>query len=181
VRKALQQSELPARLHPTHVNRGGRGLWKPSELTQAGCTIDVTAFYQRRRRPLCCSRDHLLCRKGLSPDQRPATPKRRGRCLPVVTSTRAAAHQHGRWAGPRRCSRPCARCWRMVFPLERALTPFTPRTLAALLKFARKGRIARGLDACSSSTDHAPAASAGARPSSRARREGRARPHQPNL
>ena len=45
VRRALDQSELPARtFHPTHVNRRPELFDEALELARRGCTIDVTCF-----------------------------------------------------------------------------------------------------------------------------------------
>lgn len=45
VRRALEQSELPARVfNPTHVNRQSALFDEALELAQLGCTIDLTCF-----------------------------------------------------------------------------------------------------------------------------------------
>lgn len=45
IHEALERSELPPRVfHPTHVNRRCELFHQAVELTQRGCTVDVTAF-----------------------------------------------------------------------------------------------------------------------------------------
>ncbi len=45
IHEALDRSELPPRVfHPTHVNRRCELFHQAVELTQRGCTVDVTAF-----------------------------------------------------------------------------------------------------------------------------------------
>ena len=45
VRRALEQSEMPARVfNPTHVNRRKALFAEAVELARRGCVIDITAF-----------------------------------------------------------------------------------------------------------------------------------------
>lgn len=144
VRKALQQSELPARVfHPTHVNRSARLLEEAFELTQAGCTIDVTAFPEGDD-GLSAARAILLhVEKGLSPDRLTCSSDGAG-CLPVFDAQgQLTSMDVGR---PATLLETLRALLANGLPLEQALLPFTAN-VAALLKFARKGRIARGLDA----------------------------------
>jgi beta-aspartyl-dipeptidase (metallo-type) len=146
VRRALNESELPARVfNPTHVNRRKALFDEAVELARAGCVIDLTAF------PVAEDEDAYSAVEGLqrylasgAPADRITISSDAGGCLPCFD------------ADGRVCSMDVGAAGALLealqalviagTPLEAALPAFTANP-AALLRLPRKGRIAAGADA----------------------------------
>lgn len=144
VRRALDQTELPARVFwPTHVNRNKRLFPEALELAARGCTIDVTAFPADDDSH---SADDSIARylaAGLPPERITASSDGAG-CLPTFDANgRLVSMDVGR---------PSALFAALGLVLDRgvalpqALLPFT-RNVARLLRLPGKGEIAVGADA----------------------------------
>ena len=146
VRRALDLSELPARtFHPTHVDGQRRLFDEAVELSHRGVTVDVTAF------PPAPSDDPgLSAADAIARFLASGAPKDRLTCSSdggaCPCSTRRGACS--RWtSGGRR------RSWTQItdlvgrgLSLADVLPAFTTN-VAALFRFARKGRIAVDADA----------------------------------
>jgi beta-aspartyl-dipeptidase (metallo-type) len=146
VRDALDGSELPARVfNPTHVNRR-RGLFEEAlDLADRGVTIDVTAF------PVAEGEDaveagHAIVRywdAGLPPE-RITVSSDGGGCLPEFDAEgRVGGFEVGSVGA---LAEALAGLLAEGHALEQALPPFTSNP-ATLLRLARKGHIAVGMDA----------------------------------
>ncbi len=146
VRRALSESELPARVfHPTHVNRRRALFDEAVALTANGVTVDVTAF------PVGPDEDAWSAEDALqrywaagAPAERITVSSDGGGCLPEFDAdgrvVRMGVGDPGALAGTLR-----ALLGRGV-PLAQALPPFTAN-VARVLRLERKGRLAAGADA----------------------------------
>lgn len=146
VRRALSESELPARVfHPTHVNRRRALFDEAIALAANGVTVDVTAF------PVGPDEDAWSAEDALqrywaagAPAERITVSSDGGGCLPEFDAdgrvARMGVGDPGALAGTLR-----ALLGRGV-PLGQALPPFTAN-VARVLRLERKGRLAVGADA----------------------------------
>lgn len=146
VRRALDQSELPARVfHPTHVNRRRALFEEALELAGRGCSIDLTAF------PTVEGDDELGAGEALAryldagaPSERVTVSSDGGGCLPEFDSEgRVVRAGVGR---PRALAETLAGLLADGRSLSDVLPAFTSN-VARLLRLPLKGRIARGFDA----------------------------------
>lgn len=146
VRRALRESELPARVfNPTHVNRRKALFAEAVELARAGCVIDLTAF------PVAEGEDAYTAAEGLqryladgAPADRVTVSSDAGGCLPCFDDE------------GRVCSMDVGSSGALLdtlrtlvadgMPLAAALPAFTANP-ARLLRLAGKGRIEAGADA----------------------------------
>jgi beta-aspartyl-dipeptidase (metallo-type) len=146
VRRALRESELPARVfNPTHVNRRKALFAEAVELARAGCVIDLTAF------PVEEGEDAYTAAEGLqryladgAPADRVTVSSDAGGCLPCFDDE------------GRVCSMDVGSSGALLdtlrtlladgMPLAAALPAFTANP-ARLLRLAGKGRIETGSDA----------------------------------
>jgi beta-aspartyl-dipeptidase (metallo-type) len=146
VRRALRESELPARVfNPTHVNRRKALFAEAVELARAGCVIDLTAF------PVEEGEDAYTAAEGLqrylaagAPADRVTVSSDAGGCLPCFDDE------------GRVCSMDVGSSGALLdtlrtlladgVPLATALPAFTANP-ARLLRLAGKGRIEMGADA----------------------------------
>ena len=146
VRRALDQSELPARVfNPTHVNRR-RGLFEEAvELARRGSCIDITAFPVEDGEDAWSAADALLrYLDSGSPPERVTISSDAGGCLPCFD------------ADGRVCGMGVGESGALLttlnellgrgLPLAQALPAFTSNP-ARLLRLAGKGAIAIGADA----------------------------------
>jgi beta-aspartyl-dipeptidase (metallo-type) len=146
VRRALQESEIPARVfNPTHVNRRKALFAEAVDLARAGCTVDLTAF------PVEDGEDAYTAAEGLqrylasgAPAERITISSDAGGCLPCFD------------AEGRVCSMDVGSSGALLdtlqtlvadgMPLATALPAFTSNP-SRLLRLAGKGRVAAGADA----------------------------------
>ena len=146
VRRALDQSELPARVfNPTHVNRR-KGLFEEAvELARRGSTIDITAFPVEDGEDAWGAADALLrYLDSGAPPERVTISSDAGGCLPCFD------------ADGRVCGMGVGESGALLatlnellgrgLPLAQALPAFTSNP-ARLLRLAGKGVIAIGADA----------------------------------
>jgi beta-aspartyl-dipeptidase (metallo-type) len=146
VRRALEQSELPARVfNPTHVNRRRALFEEALDLARRGCTIDITAF------PVAEGEDAWSAADALqrfldsdAPADRVTVSSDAGGCLACFDGD---GHLCGMDIGaPAALSATIAQLLQRGLPLERVLPAFTSN-VARLLRLPRKGHIAVGADA----------------------------------
>lgn len=146
VRRALSESELPARVfHPTHVNRQPRLFEEAKELAAHGVTVDVTAFPIDEGDPALAAEDAIerWLDEGL-PRERLTCSSDGAGCLPVFDADgRLCAMDVGRPSALADTLRALVRRGR---PLSDVL-PFFTSHVAALLRLPGKGRVAVGADA----------------------------------
>lgn len=144
VRRALDESELPARVfHPTHVNRNHR-LWAEAKaLTQRGVHVDITAGPPDDAGP--GSAEALLdARADGVPWDRLTLSSDGGGCLPRFDPDGVLVHMGvGSSASLLETLRELLRAG---VPLDQALAPVTS-TPARLFRFHDRGRLAPGLRA----------------------------------
>lgn len=146
VRRALDQSELPARaFNPTHVNRR-KGLFEEAvELARRGSTVDITAFPVEDGEDAWSAADALLrYLDSGAPAERVTISSDAGGCLPCFD------------ADGRVCGMAVGESGALLstlnellgrgLPLAQALPAFTSNP-ARLLRLAGKGSIAIGADA----------------------------------
>ncbi|MCG6118826.1 MAG: beta-aspartyl-peptidase [Aquimonas sp.] len=146
VRRALEQSELPARVfNPTHVNRRRALFEEAIEMARRGCTIDITAF------PVADGEDAWSAAAALAryldsdaPAERVTVSSDAGGCL-------ACFDGEGRLCGmdigaPAALSAALAELLQQGRALEQLLPAFT-RNVARLLRLPGKGVIEVGADA----------------------------------
>lgn len=145
VRRALRETELPARtFHPTHVNRQ-RWLWQEAQdLTrQHGSTVDVTAFEPDEDSLGAAEAVAAWLDAGLDPD-RLTVSSDGGGCLPVFDREGVLERMDvGRSTG---LSDAIAELLGQGWPLERILPPFTVN-VSRLWRLPGKGVVAEGADA----------------------------------
>lgn len=146
VRRALDESELPARVfHPTHVNRKTRLFAEALELAARGCVIDVTAF------PVDDGEDAYSAPEAIARYLASGAPASRltcssdgGGCLPTFDADgRLVTMDVGRPSSLLSTLR--ALVARGV-ALEAAL-PCMTSTVAAHLRLPKKGQLVAGADA----------------------------------
>jgi beta-aspartyl-dipeptidase (metallo-type) len=146
VRRALDQSEIPARVfNPTHVNRRKALFEEAIALARAGCVVDLTAF------PVDEGEDAFTAAEGLqrylasgAPPAHVTISSDAGGCLPCFD------------ADGRVCSMDVGSSGALLstlrslltdgMPLETALPAFTSNP-ARLLRLDGKGTVATGADA----------------------------------
>lgn len=157
VRRALEDSELPARVfHPTHVNRRKALFEEALALAVRGSTIDITAFPVEDGEDAWSAGDALLRHLDSdAPDAHVTVSSDAGGCLPCFDADGHVAHMDVGDAGALLAT--LAELVARGVPLERALPAFTSNP-ARLLRLAAKGRIAVGADADLVALDEAGAA-----------------------
>jgi beta-aspartyl-dipeptidase (metallo-type) len=146
VRRALDESELPARVfNPTHVNRRRALFEEAIALARRGCTIDITAFPVAEGEDAWSAADALQrYLESDAPAQRVTVSSDAGGCLACFDGE---GHLCGMDIGtPAALSATLAQLLQRGLPLERVLPAFTAN-VAHLLRLPRKGRIAVGADA----------------------------------
>ena len=146
VRRALAQSEIPARVfNPTHVNRGKALFEEAVELARAGCVVDLTAF------PVEAGEDAYTAAEALelylargAPPEHVTISSDAGGCLPRFDAEGRVCAMGVGAAGA------LLETLRVLLargmPLETALPALTANP-ARLLRLAGKGGIAAGADA----------------------------------
>ena len=146
VRKALSQTELPARVfNPTHVNRQRALLDEALELARAGVVVDITAF------PVDDEDDAVPAAVALqrylasgAPTSNVTISSDGGGCLPVFNN---AGEMLSMDIGSPVCLGETLKAVLAAgVPLEVVLPAFTSN-VAQLLRLHRKGRICPGGDA----------------------------------
>ncbi|MBM4390179.1 MAG: beta-aspartyl-peptidase [Deltaproteobacteria bacterium] len=142
VRRALRETELPARtFHPTHVNRN-RALWAEAMALEA-CPVDVSAFPPDGATPEageCIASWHHAGR-----DMRRITMSSdAGGCIPTFDASGVLL---GMEVGSAATLLPeVFRAYQLGVPLSLALATCTA-SVAELFRLHRKGRVAVGADA----------------------------------
>jgi beta-aspartyl-dipeptidase (metallo-type) len=146
VRRALAQSEIPARVfNPTHVNRRKALFDEALDLARAGCTVDLTAFPVEEGEDAYSAADAL--RRYLAsgaPADRVTISSDAGGCLPCFDADGRVTRMDVGAAGA--LLETVRDLLAGGLPLERALPAFTANP-AALLRLPGKGQIATGNDA----------------------------------
>ena len=146
VRRALKESELPARVfNPTHVNRRRALFDEAVALARAGSTIDVTAFPVAEGEDAWSAADAVLkyAASG-APAERITVSSDAGGCLPCFDGEGRVCKMDVGSAGLLMGT--LRELLERGMPLESALAPFTSNP-ARLLRLAGKGEIAIGADA----------------------------------
>ena len=146
VRRALQESELPARVfNPTHVNRRRALFEEAVTLARAGATIDVTAFPVAEGEDAWSAADAVL-RYAASgaPAERITVSSDAGGCLPCFDGEGRVCKTEVGSAGA--LMETLRELLARGMPLEQALAPFTSNP-ARLLRLGAKGAITVGSDA----------------------------------
>jgi beta-aspartyl-dipeptidase (metallo-type) len=146
VRRALQESEIPARVfNPTHVNRRKALFAEAVALARDGCCIDLTAF------PVADGEDAYSAAEGLqrylasgAPPDRITISSDAGGCLPCFDADgRVCSMEVGSSGALLDTLRTLLQAG---MPLATALPPFTANP-ARLLRLPGKGRIETGSSA----------------------------------
>jgi beta-aspartyl-dipeptidase (metallo-type) len=147
VRRALDVSEVPARVfHPTHVNRQRRLFDEAMELSARGVTIDVTAFPPGPEDDPALSAPDAIARflDAGGAKERITCSSDGGGCLPVFdVDGHIMSMDVGR---PTTLMDTIRELLSRGRSLADVLPPFTSN-VAALFRFAQKGRLAVGADA----------------------------------
>ena len=146
VRRALSESELPARVfNPTHINRRRALFDEAVALARAGVTVDVTAFPVAEGEDAYSAADAVL-RYAASgaPAERLTVSSDAGGCLPCFDGD-GRVYKMGVGTAGALLATLCELLARGM-PLEQALAPFTSNP-ARLLRLAGKGEIAVGAHA----------------------------------
>jgi beta-aspartyl-dipeptidase (metallo-type) len=146
VRRALKESELPARVfNPTHVNRRRALFDEAVALARAGSTIDVTAFPVAEGEDAYSAADAVLkyAASG-APAERITVSSDAGGCLPCFDGEGRVCKMEVGSAGALMST--LRELLARGMPLELALAPFTSNP-ARLLRLKGKGEIAIGADA----------------------------------
>ncbi len=142
VRRALRETELPARtFHPTHVNRN-RALWAEA-MALEGCTVDVSAFPPDGETPEAgeCIATWYHAGRDMS---RITMSSDAGGCIPTFDASGVLL---GMEVGSASTLLPeVARAHQLGVPLSLALATCTT-TVARLFRLHGKGRVAAGHDA----------------------------------
>jgi beta-aspartyl-dipeptidase (metallo-type) len=144
VRRALQETEIPARVfHPTHCNRNFK-LWEEAKaLSTQGPTLDITAFPPDDAGPSAATAIHDYLTSGLDPT-RITLSSDGGGCLPDFDAAGNLVHME---VGS---SRSLLECLRDVvakgIPVADALALVTSNA-ATLFRLHGKGQLAVGRDA----------------------------------
>lgn len=144
VRRALDETELPARtFHPTHVNRNRR-LWaEAQELATRGVTVDLTAFPDEPEQPTAAQDLAAWVQAGL-PLDRLTMSSDGGGCLPTFDADGGLLHMDV--GAPATLLHAVRGAVALGVPLDQALRPVT-RTPAQHFRLHGKGRLAVGADA----------------------------------
>lgn len=144
VRRALQESELPARVfNPTHVNRRTALFDESLDLATKGCTIDITAFPVEEGEDAWAA-DVALTKflESGAPEEHVTVSSDGGGCLPVFNEQGEMLHSDiGRPAGLIEALRGVLDAG---VPLDLALPAFTSNA-ARILRLGDRGRISEGL------------------------------------
>ncbi len=146
VRRALSESELPARVfNPTHVNRRRALFDEALALARAGVTVDVTAFPVAEGEDAYSAADAVL-RYATSgaPAERITVSSDAGGCLPCFDGDGRVCSMDVGTAGALLAT--LRELLSRDMPLEQALAPFTSNP-ARLLRLAGRGEIAVGAHA----------------------------------
>ena len=146
VRRALSESELPARVfNPTHVNRRRALFDEAVALARVGVTVDVTAFPVAEGEDAYSAADAVL-RYAASgaPAERLTVSSDAGGCLPCFDGEGRVCKMDVGKAGALLAT--LSELLARGMPLEQALAPFTSNP-ARLLRLAGKGEIAVGAHA----------------------------------
>ena len=146
VRRALQESELPARVfNPTHVNRRRALFEEAMALARQGVTIDVTAFPVAEGEDAWSAADAVLrfAASG-APPERITVSSDAGGCLPCFDGEGRVCKMDVGSAGALMLT--LRELLARGMPLEQALAPFTSNP-ARLLRLSAKGEIRVGADA----------------------------------
>jgi beta-aspartyl-dipeptidase (metallo-type) len=146
VRRALEDSELPARVfNPTHINRRKALFDESVELARHGCTVDITAF------PVAADEDAWPADVALTKYLESGAPADRitvssdgGGCLPVFNDEGEMLQMDiGR---PASLIATLGDLLGAGVPLEDVLPAFTSN-VASILRLRDRGRIGKGLAA----------------------------------
>lgn len=146
IRRALDQSELPARVfQPTHVNRRKALFDEALELAQRGCTVDITAFPVADDEDAWSAADALLrYLDSGAPNDKVTISSDAGGCLPCFDGDGHICSMDVGKSGAMLAT--LTELLTRGLPLEQALPAFTSN-VAKLLRLSDKGRIAIGADA----------------------------------
>jgi beta-aspartyl-dipeptidase (metallo-type) len=146
VRQAIDRSEVPAAVfNPTHVNRRRALFDEAVELTERGCTIDVTAFPVTEGEDAWSAEEAVVRYLDAGADpSRLTVSSDGGGCLPVFDGEgRVASFDVG---SPSACGAALRALLGRGQALERVLPAFTANP-ARVLQLDRKGRLSVGADA----------------------------------
>jgi beta-aspartyl-dipeptidase (metallo-type) len=146
VRRALEQSELPARVfHPTHVNRRKRLFEEAIALAGQGSCVDLTAFPVEEDEDAWSAADALAryLERG-APPGRISVSSDGGGCLPRFDAEGRVARMD--IGSPAALLETLAELLQRDFALETVLPAFTSNP-ATLLRLAGKGSLEAGSDA----------------------------------
>ncbi len=146
VRRALSESELPARVfNPTHVNRRRALFDEAVALAKAGVTVDVTAFPVAEGEDAYSAADAVFRYTASgAPAERITVSSDAGGCLPCFDGDGRVCKMDVGTAGAMLAT--LGELLARGLPLEQALAPFTSNP-ARLLRLAGKGEIAVGAHA----------------------------------
>jgi beta-aspartyl-dipeptidase (metallo-type) len=146
VRRALEQSELPARVfNPTHVNRRKALFEEAVELARRGCCVDITAFPVEEGEDAWSAADALLrYLDSGAPAERVTISSDAGGCLPCFDGDGRVCGMEVGESGALLAT--LNELLARGLPLAEALPAFTTNP-ARLLRLAGKGRIVVGADA----------------------------------
>lgn len=146
VRRALSESELPARVfNPTHVNRRRALFDEAVALAKAGVTVDVTAFPVAEGEDAYSAADAVFRYTASgAPAERITVSSDAGGCLPCFDGDGRVCKMDVGTAGALLAT--LGELLARGLPLEQALAPFTSNP-ARLLRLAGKGEIAVGAHA----------------------------------
>lgn len=146
VRRALDESELPARVfNPTHVNRRKVLFEEAVELARRGCSIDITAFPVADGEDAWSAADALLrYLDSGAPPERVTISSDAGGCLPCFDHEGRVCGMEVGESGTLLAT--LNELLARGLALPDALPAFT-RNPARLLRLAGKGHIATGADA----------------------------------
>ena len=144
VRRALDQSELPARVfHPTHVNRQRALFAEAQALSERGLTVDVTAFEADENSYSAAEAISRWLGDDLPVEQLTCSSDGAG-CLPVFDADGKLIHMDV--GQPITLLESLQDLLKEGFDLAQVLPIFT-RNPARVAGLAQKGRIAQGLEA----------------------------------
>ena len=146
IRRAVQESELPARVfYPTHVNRKKQLFEEACDLTRLGCPIDITAFPVEEGEDAYSAEDAwvLYHEKKLAPD-RITISSDGGGCLPKFDEKGQIAGLD--YAKASALPQTLRNLIDLGFGLDAVLPAFT-QNVADILRLQSKGQIKKGWDA----------------------------------
>lgn len=141
VRKALSQTELPARVfNPTHVNRNKTLFEEALEISKQGCVVDITAFPIERGEDAWAADDALLLYlQSGAPAENVTISSDGGGCLPVFNTQGEMTKMD--IGSPASLAQSLKALLDRGAALEDVLPAFTSN-VARLLRLHDKGRIA---------------------------------------